>query len=322
MIETRDSSFPEHRFPCAAERRDAYESAVSLGAARMRERTVVLCGLARDVEATLPRTAARIERLGGMFRDYRVIVFENDSRDGTLERLIDWQATNPRVSVLHETFRRPRWPQVVSLERAAEMASYRNRYLETALARFGNRDFLVVLDTDLPDGFSYEGIANTFGHDGWDMVGSNGIQMRTLPTGESFVVQFDSWAFRETGAPGPHGLRGTAARWWRRGEPLVPLDSCFGGLAIYRMEALRAGARYAGTDCEHVPLHRRMRELGFGRVFLNPSQIVIYPTAAAESARPWWRPLPLEEGGFVPEGVRPDPAPTLGPGRAGADCRR
>jgi len=35
-------------------------------------------------------------------------------------------------------------------------------------------------------------------------------------------------------------------------------------------------ARYEGGDCEHVPLHREMRRLGYGRLFLNPSQIALY----------------------------------------------
>lgn len=39
-----------------------------------------------------------------------------------------------------------------------------------------------------------------------------------------------------------------------------PVDSCFGGLAIYRRAALR-GCRYSGEggECEHVMLHRCMR---------------------------------------------------------------
>ena len=41
------------------------------------------------------------------------------------------------------------------------------------------------------------------------------------------------------------------------------------------MKAMKA-ASYAGGDCEHVVLHRAMRESGFDRLFLNPSQIVLY----------------------------------------------
>jgi hypothetical protein len=62
---------------------------------------------------------------------------------------------------------------------------------------------------------------------------------------------------------------------WSRGEPLLPVNSCFGGLGLYRMPAWLA-ARYGGDDCEHVVLHRRMRDAGYDRQYLNPSQIVLY----------------------------------------------
>jgi hypothetical protein len=33
---------------------------------------------------------------------------------------------------------------------------------------------------------------------------------------------------------------------------------------------------YGGSDQEHVVLHDAMRRQGFDRLFLNPSQIVLY----------------------------------------------
>ena len=62
---------------------------------------------------------------------------------------------------------------------------------------------------------------------------------------------------------------------YARGEPLVPVTCCFGGLGIYRMEAYRHG-RYGTTDTEHVGFHRAMIDAGFARLFLNPSQILVY----------------------------------------------
>jgi hypothetical protein len=63
----------------------------------------------------------------------------------------------------------------------------------------------------------------------------------------------------------------------KRGEPLIPMESCFGGLGIYRMDALLS-SMYVGGDCEHVPLHRGLKAAGYSRIFLNPSQIVLYGT--------------------------------------------
>ena len=63
---------------------------------------------------------------------------------------------------------------------------------------------------------------------------------------------------------------------FHRGEGLVPVQSSFGGLAIYHKRGILAGARYGGQDCEHVVLHQWLHEHGFDQQFLNPSQIVLY----------------------------------------------
>lgn len=51
----------------------------------------------------------------------------------------------------------------------------------------------------------------------------------------------------------------------RRGEPLLPVESCFGGLGLYRMAAFLS-AEYGGGDCEHVVFHQRLRRSGFDRL--------------------------------------------------------
>ena len=271
--------FPEFAFTCDPAVHNEYAAGVDRGRERMRDASVVICGLCRDARLFLPRMAARIERLGSMFRDYRVVLFENDSVDATREFLVDWQSANPRVEVISESLGVHRYPQVRSLERAAWLAQCRNRYRDRIVARYADFDYAIVADMDLPGGWSFEGVAHTFGQDDWDFVGSNGLLHRLGKSPEqSPFVHFDVWAFRPA--------RGTAARklvnhhelHLRRGEPLLPVESCFGGLGVYRMQCMRA-AEYGGGDCEHVVFHERLRRAGFDRLFLNPSQIVLYSPA-------------------------------------------
>jgi hypothetical protein len=67
-----------------------------------------------------------------------------------------------------------------------------------------------------------------------------------------------------------------AARFvYDRGAPLVPVTCCFGGLGVYAMEAY-AAASYSEDDLEHATFHRSMIAAGHSRLFLNPSQLVIY----------------------------------------------
>ena len=206
----------------------------------------------------------------------RVVIYENDSRDGTLGYLWAWQQQNQRVDVLTDLLRKPRWGQVQDHERMFHMAECRNRYISHTLKKYPEYDYLIVLDTDLPEGFSYDGVANTFGHNDWDVVGSNGVLFHSYGSYSRAPMFFDALAFRRQGDTEVRSFDVVNRLSYRRGDHLVPVWSCFGGLAIYRMECFRDGARYGGDDCEHVVLHQQLREQGYDRQFLNPSQMVLY----------------------------------------------
>jgi len=156
------------------------------------------------------------------------------------------------------------------------MAYYRNRYHAEIARRFSDYEYALVLDLDLEGGVSLDGIANSFGWDEWDVIGSNGIMFRW--NGEHGVyrrVHFDAWAFRSFSHPEPHDMREVNAMQFKRGDALIPVMSSFGGAALYRMSAFLS-SRYVGDDCEHVSFHLAMRDRGYCQQFLNPSQVSLY----------------------------------------------
>lgn len=211
-----------------------------------------------------------------MFREYQVVVFENDSRDATCELLSDWQRANPRVHAIMKQLGRPGYPSIRSLRRVAQLAEFRNRYRDYAVRHFATYDFVIVLDTDLAGGWSYEGIAHSFGCEDWDFIGSYGLAERIAPKLDEWpYVHYDTWAFRPSDRTPLDPREHPADLMLRRGQPLLPVRSCFGGLGVYRMECLRR-CRYGTGDIEHVVLHDEMRGLGFDRIYLNPSQVVLY----------------------------------------------
>jgi hypothetical protein len=267
--------FPESRFAPIEERAAAYWAAVERGRRAMSQTRVVLCGLARNTERYLPLTMARLERLGRMFADYRVFLYENDSTDGTPGLLARWAAGNQRVVVVSERRHRPRHTSGRSPARAADMAAYRQRCQDEVATRWPDFEHVAIVDTDLPDGWSYDGVAHSFGSAPWDFVGSYGIIYQRRQAIARQAVHYDVWAFRPPGSYERVPSRYGNELAWQRGEPLVPVNSCFGGLGLYRLPAWLAGT-YRGGDCEHVSLHRDLRAAGFGRLFLNPSQITLY----------------------------------------------
>ncbi len=273
-----EMDFDESIFQCEPRDQEGYDAMVAEGRARMQRSSVVICGLCRDVRPYLPRTADRIQRLGSLFADYRVVLFENDSIDATREFLKDWQEENARVEVISEELGATKFPPTRDLQRAKALAAFRNRYLERIREKYTKFSHVIIVDTDLVGGWSMEGIANSFGHDNWDFVGSYGLnQVSTPPQLPPQRLHYDRWAFRASPMSPATALLGNHTDTLRRGMPLLAVESCFGGLGLYRLECLLE-CRYSGEDCEHVALHQRMRDAGFSRLYLNPSQIVLRST--------------------------------------------
>lgn len=265
------ADFPETAFPCERAREAEYRWRVMEGRARMRASSAVICGLCRDTALQLRSTIARVERLAQMFGHCAVLVYENDSIDGTDEILMQWSKSSTTVHVISERLEQPRLAGASRL-RTGRMAYYRNRCREAILEHFSDFDFVIVVDMDLLGGWSYDGVANTFGHEEWDVVGSNGLSFAVLDAPHTYEY-VDAFAYRAVGQT--QVLRESHAIRLPRGEPLVPVWSCFGGLGVYRMECFHT-ARYDGAECEHVRFHQSLREQGLDRQFLNPSQLVLY----------------------------------------------
>lgn len=267
--------FPESGFPPPPELAAAYGAVCRRGYSSMAGLRVAITGLARDVGHVLPLTMRRIERLAGCFADYRVFAYENDSRDDTGRLLAHWARDNRRVEAATENRADPVNPATRCLDRAARMAFYRGRCREAVLERCGDFDAVILIDFDVPGGFSLDGVASTFGHDGWDFVGSNGLICRRRGLDLDARRQYDTWALRFDAALTPLSTRRAGGLVYERGSPLVPVTSCFGGLGVYTMDAFRAG-EYAVGDLEHAVFHRTMAARGHARLFLNPSQLVVY----------------------------------------------
>jgi hypothetical protein len=216
---------------------------------------VVICGVCKNVSPFLPKTIASIEALGAKFRDYRVFIYENNSSDATVEQLRAWAERNPKVTITCENIPREEllsqgkshtWDSLPF--RTEAIARARNIVLQQALdAQYDDYEYLVMADLDLPHKWDIEGIMSSFYCTAsWDALFSNGI--------DSKGHHYDRFALRDDKRPlGPELL---GEPWWqdvyshsvkiKRDAPLYPVYSAFGGLGIYKREAVR-GCSYTGT---------------------------------------------------------------------------
>ena len=262
-----------------------YNDKVIRGRHVMEQSTVAIAGICRDIEDHLPLNVFRVEMLGEMFKDYRVYLYENDSEDGTVKILQRWKDSNERVDFVSESLGTRRHTNERNSNRMFKLAECRNKNLEMIDYHF---DYIILIDLDLSGGWSYEGICNSFGYEGWDFIGSNGLLYGTVdennniteegdPTTVGFgKVYYDTWAYREIGHTGVMDSEEIGHKDFKRGEPMKRMVCCFGGLGIYPYNVAKCGAKYDGPDCEHLHFHLDLINRGYSRMYLNPSQITLY----------------------------------------------
>lgn len=249
--------------------------------AELKNKSITFLGCARQCEAALPETIAKIASLGGLFGSWRLVVFENDSTDGTARVVRELARALPIELIQH-----PGLKDALP-ERTARLAFGRNALRARALEIGGDyvclSDLDGVINRDLP---SEDSFLDSFGLDDcWDAV---------FPVNAG--MYYDIWALRHPVlCPGDYTTLGTvmdaslgrklalhfAANFlqidMRSMQGWLPVDSAFGGMGIYKTAALR-GVRYIGMQegreiCEHVTLHEQMREQGL-RLFINPNFII------------------------------------------------
>lgn len=256
--------------------------------------TAVFAGCARNVAEYLPKTRRNMERIGAIFSAYRMVFFENDSNDSTLAQLRSWKSTAPYdVQILTEP---------LTLEHRIDRISFgRNRCLEE-INRLGwqSADYLIMMDMDdvgSNDALHTDNIRICFeSASNWDAIFANQhhhyydqFALRTQ------LYDHNPWA--PDGIIRRYGYPQNLRHWFSaecvpngnhidQHSGLLPVLSAFGGLGIYRMEAI-IGLRYEprhlkqengedDRDCEHVDLHRKMRARGYNRLFIHPRLINIH----------------------------------------------
>jgi hypothetical protein len=273
------------------------------------------------------RTAARLFRgiagLGRRFDEISFAIYENNSSDGTKAVLQRLSADLPGMRVVSEDLSRERQEEIASVRhkdgrpcRIEILAYVRERARALLLDEFGDYEYVLVADADAAL-FSYRGVeraALAIDLGEADCVTANGLTKRLLYR--------DAFALRSREHPiGPEFL----GDFWRDvvrkrmqvrlvGRDPFPVYSAFGGAALFRMEAFRAGrysaipdeefcARQRSLDvssadadelrraspvpvasmnylgpivCEHAYFCYAMRERGFGRILVDPRWRILF----------------------------------------------
>lgn len=258
---------------------------------------VVVCGVVRDAAKGLRKNIPIMQQFCSQCRDYRVVVFENDSKDKSKELLLAWQATDrDRIAIFCEdrqcgsatpTAKEVLCNPAFSSYRIGRMAKLRNQYMEYVWKQNWDADYLIVVDLDVC-GIELEGIKSSFETEqGWDAVtafGYSNASPRLKPR------YYDTYALVPFGMEiVPQTTEQIVSRAYelgkiKRADPWIRVFSAFGGLAIYRYEAIK-GLLYqviknddaaVEVRCEHFSIYKQMMERGYTYFYINPKMRIQY----------------------------------------------
>ena len=267
------------------------------------ESSIVICVLCRNISDSFKLSTQRLEAIGDMFKEYKIVVFENDSEDDSRALLINWGKTNDSVVMLNcctdTTTCTPEELQcrlnfskgydmgVFSNQRMHMMSMFRNKYLNYVKTHLNHFDFMMVFDFDLKGAISKEGIYHSIGsRDNWDAVFANGFMF--FPPLSRIKFVYDAVAFVEKNTDISNSevkrffplqkLYQINSYIYNNKDSFVPVDSAFNGLALYRVPSI-LNANYTVLpnpyNCEHIGLHAEMKENGYNQTFIN-KHLILY----------------------------------------------
>lgn len=265
------------------------------GLTHFRTKTLVICILLRNSENSVLANRAKAELIGSLFKDYRIIVLENDSIDWTRNYLLEWASMNNRVSIIGCPEELNGWecnlnlkPTIIhdrSISRIERMVNLRNMCLkhirDDSLLR--TYDYVLNWDMDILADFYIDGIGSS-GY--WFKNGVDGVIPEAICANTILGVKYnnddpvanstyyDTYAHMDLEDNRPYRTINDIKPPSCKEDKLWHVTSCFNGFTFYRLPSILSKfyeLELNGNEaiCEHTTLHKKMT-----RVYINPRMIL------------------------------------------------
>lgn len=281
--------FPDEYFPVEDSIKEDFLLKVNEGKNNCKNLKILFCATCKDVVNSIEKSISFCHEAGKYFKDYDIFLYENNSLDGTAEKikaLKDKKITLKSEFVIGASYERS---STTLFRRCNLISNARNKYVEF-INSHQDYDYIFVFDTDISGGWSLDGIFNsiyylennsTYGC----MTSYCVLASPTVDDLEEIDPQnwmmFDSFAFRykteDWSFPNQIHLHNYIKV--KRGTEPVEVNSNFNGLAIYKPECFSSNKYYVknhgsemSIDSEHVGFHKNIWDKGL-KVLLNPSMI-------------------------------------------------
>ena len=248
------------------------------------DKKIIIAGCAQTVAPYIASIFKNMYQITKLFKEYKIIIFENNSTDDTHQLLSHYQKKDPNCILLSE--KKLPIPQRFHAHR---IAYCRNKLLEKIHESFGTYDYMVMMDMDdvCSSLLQIEHFKNIFNHTDWDAVSFNKSPyydlwaLRYPPFHHNFRNISNN---RKKYTYYVHCLRENIAHRLKK-EAMIPVLSAFGGFALYKIPKIKnckydarnrdtfSSRIYYAEDCEHVAFHQQMREKNGARIFLSSSNL-------------------------------------------------
>ena len=272
---------------------DDYSNKIKKGYTMMKTKTVVIGGLCINIANKVDSLKKRIEHLGGFYKDYRCIIFENDSKDDSRELLKKLCKKNNKFILMDC----PEAPEcklneigareygVLSETRMKKMVNYRNRILDHIKQYYNNYDCVAFMDFDIKGPINMDGVAHSFGsYNEWDSISAFGMNGISLNLG--IPIYYDMLAYKDDDYNISENILDIIPISFKLnkstiGDHAFKVKSGFCGLAFYKMTIFNdsRNINYTPKDnkyiCEHIILHNNMIENGYDKIFINPNMTLL-----------------------------------------------
>ena len=274
------------------------------GLKKLSESVIIICGIVRDCGNNLKKNIRTINYLCDLAKDYHVVMFENDSKDNTKQILTAWANERKNVHISLNDFNTITIPEkhsagnpIFSVHRIEKMAKYRNYYLDYIDKENLQGDYVIIVDMDIHKIY-IKGIILSFALNyEWDALAANGISR--APSSFLRKRHYDTYALIECGQENisqtEYSIKTAQYKWafLKPEMPLVRVASAFGGLAIYKREAI-INCRYGvllnndekvESRAEHFFFYQQMKANGYDKIYINPAMCVKYQTQVMNTVR-------------------------------------
>lgn len=223
---------------------------------------VIICGVVKNVEKKIEKNIEYCNKTGKLFQDYKIIIYENNSKDNTKNILSKYTHTAKIImeDIPYETIKSNSkiWTATYRTGsdhpcRIEQICNARNIVIdEFNKPEYDEYQYVIWIDLD-SGGWCLEGIQNSFERkDDWDAVfaGYNHYDDYALRLDPTITANDDYYKnisdYNEIFCMGPEtlgetywNLRNKYNIHFNNTERLIPVYSAFNGLGIYKKELFK-----------------------------------------------------------------------------------